>query len=174
MKENSDTENSEKEDDEKSDKSIVYRFLKKFNFTQGSEHGLENKDSNEPENSKSADKKEEHEPHGFPMISDFLGPERVKNIKSKKNEILMCTGTFTGILLIIFGIAMITEPAYRIADNVVFGEREVFSVFLILTGIVLIACSFAYKFLGKSFFERIDNNIESYDKKSSDSTKNNR
>ena len=108
------------------------------------------------------------------MISDLLGPERVKNIKSKKNKILMCTGTFTGSLLIIFGIAMITEPAYRIADNVVFGEREVFSVFLILTGIILIACSFAYKFPDKSFFKRIDKDIESYDKKSSDSAKNNR
>lgn len=174
MKENSDTENPEKEDDEKLDKSIVSKFLKKFNFAQKSEHEQEDKDSNEPENSKSEDKEEEHKPHGFPMISDLLSQERVKNIKSKKNKILMCTGTFTGILLIIFGALMITGSADRIADNVVFGEKEVFSAFLILVGILLIACSFAYKFLGKSFFKRIDDGIESYDKKSSDSAKNNR
>lgn len=174
MKKNSDTKNPKKEDDEKSDKSIVSKFLKKFNFAQKSEHKLEDKDSNEPENFESGDKKGEHESHRFPMISDLLSPERVKNIKSKKNKILMCTGTFTGILLIILGALMITWSADRVADNVVFGEKEVFSVFLILAGILLMACSFAYKFLGKSFFEGIDNDIESYDKKSSDSAKNNR
>ena len=239
MKKNSDTKNPEKEDEEKPGKSIVSKFLKKFNFAHESvEHFVfgrskpevskaaensvgifealkirrilgqrkrkpsntsclgpqnrrfcgfspaskpkvskaehEHNDSKESENSKSGDKGKKHDPHGFPMISDLLGLERVKNIKSKKNKILMCTGTFTGILLIIFGAVMITGSADRVADNVVFGEKEVFSVFLILAGILLIACSFAYKFLGKSFFKGIDNDIESYDKKSSDSAKNNR
>jgi len=188
MKKKSDAKNSEKEDKEKPDKSILSKFLEKFNFAHESvEHFVfgrskseisksehEHKDSKESENSKSEDKDEKHDHHGFPMISYLLGPERVKNIKSKKNKILMCTGTFTGILLIIFGAVMITGSADRVADNVVFGEKEVFSVFLILTGILLIAYSFAYKFLGKSFFKGIDNDIESYDKKSSDSAKNNR
>jgi len=170
MKKNSDMKNPEKKDDEKPAESIVSKFLEKFNFA----HEHEHKDPKESENSKSWDKEKKHYSHRFSMIISLLGSERVKNIKSKKNKILMCTGTFTGILLTIFGAVMITEPIDRIVDNVIFGEMEVFSVFLILTGILLIAYSFVYKFLGKSFFKRIDNDVESYDKKSSDSAKNNR
>jgi hypothetical protein len=174
MKEDSGTENPKKEDKKKSSKSKASKFLEKLDFVQLSQHELQKNEKNQdPKDSKSGNERENHDPHAFPMISDILGEERVKKIKSGNSKILMGIGIFAGILLIIFGAVMIMGSADRIADNVVFGEREVFSVFLILAGILLIACSFAYKFLGNSLFKGIDDDIESYDKKSSDSTKNN-
>ena len=171
MKEDSETKNTKKEDKEISLKSRVSKFLEKLDFAQISEHEIE--DNNGKKDSKSENTEEKHDPHAFPMISDLLGPQRVKDIKSGKSKLLMGIGIFAGLLLIIFGAIMTMGSADRIADNVVFGEKEVFSVFLILIGVLLIACSFAYKFLGKSFFKGINEDIESYNKTSSDSTKDN-
>jgi hypothetical protein len=168
MKEDSDTKNPKK-NKEKSIKSKASVFLEKLDFAKLSEH-IEDSSAKDSQDSKS---REEHDHHTFPMLSDLLGPERIKEIKSGKSKILMGIGISIGILFIFLGILMTMGSADRVADNVVFGEKEVFSVFLILIGILLIACSVAYKFLGKSFFKGIDNEIESYDKTSSDSTKNN-
>jgi hypothetical protein len=165
MKEDSDTKNP-KENKEKSIKSKATGFLEKLDFAKLSEH-IEESDAKD---SKSGEK---HDHHTFPMLSDLLGPERIKEIKSGKSKILMGIGISIGILFIFLGILMTMGSADRVADNVVFGEKEVFSVFLILIGVLLIACSFAYKFLGKSFFKGIDSDIESYGKTSSDSSKNN-
>jgi hypothetical protein len=168
MKEDSDTKNP-KENKEKSIKSKASAFLEKLDFAKLSEH-IEDNSANDSRDSKS---REENDHYKFPMLSDLLGPKRIKEIKSGKSKILMGIGISIGILFIFSGILMTMGSVDRVADNVVFGEKEVFSVFLILIGILLIACSVAYKFLGKSFFKGIDNDIESYNETSSDSTKNN-
>ena len=173
MKEDSDTKNSKKEHKENSFRSKTSKFIEKLDFAQISENEHEDdKGKKESEDSKTNEEEKDNS-HVFPILSDILGSERIKDIRSGKSKLLMGIGIFVGLLLIIFGAIMTMGSADRIADNVIFGEREIFSVFLILVGILLIACSFAYKFLGKSFFKGIDENIESYDKTSSDSTKNN-
>jgi hypothetical protein len=169
MKGDSDTENTKKEDKGNKGKSRTSKFLKKLDFAQISE--IEDNKAKNSDDSKSEDK--EDDPHSFSFLNDLLGPERVKNIKSGKNKILMATGIIIGLLFIVFGAIMIMGSADRVADNVVFGEREVFSVFLMLIGVLIIACSLAYKFMGKSFFKEIDNDTNSYEKKSSDSAENN-
>lgn len=169
MNEDSETKKSKKENKEKSKVSKASRFFEKLDFAPISEHEIEEGNAKDSKNSKSEGKEQDH--HAFPMLSDILGPERVKKIKSRKSKILMGIGICIGLLFILLGAIMMMGSADRVADNVIFGEKEVFSVFLILIGALLIACSFAYKFLGKSFFEGIDNDIETYDKTSSDSTK---
>lgn len=162
MKEDSDTKNTEKEEKKG---TRAYKFLEKLDFVrlpQNEDEGT--KDSK-------AEKSDQHDPHAFPMISDFLSPQKIKEIKSGKSKLLMIIGISVGLLLIVLGAISMMGSADRIADNVVFGEKEVFSVFLILVGIILIASSLAYKFLGKSFFKEIEDDVESHNKKSSSSTK---
>ena len=192
MKKDSATKNLKEENKKELDESSTSKFLEKLDFThtssrevednktkdfksvdEGEERDFQGSDEEVKDGSRSVDEGEEHDPHAFPMISDFFDVERVKIIIFAKDKILIGIGILAGILLVIFGVMMTMDSVDRIADNVIFGEREVFSVFLILVGVLLIACSLAYKFLGKSFFKQIDNNVESYDKVSSDSTKNN-
>ena len=168
MKEDSDTEKTKEADKEKSRGSRVHKFFEKLNFVEisGEVEGKEEKV--DKKSSESVDKKEKDN-HSFSTMSDLLGSERIKKIKAEKNKILMIIGIIVGILLIIFGVLItMTASTDKIADNVIFGEKEVFSVFLILIGVLLIAISLAYHFIGKSFFNRIDKEIESYDKESSE------
>lgn len=169
MKENSEKENSNKDKDkEKSTSRSMGNFLKKLDFAQipESETKKEDKDS------KSEKKSSKHDHHTFPLINDFLNSERFKRVKSEKNKIIKGTGIIISVLLILSGIYLMMSSTEKVADNVVFGEKAVFSVFLILIGILIIAIVFAYKFLNKSFFKGIDAKIESPKKESSNSKKN--
>ncbi|MBI5679560.1 MAG: hypothetical protein HZC47_01480 [Methanobacterium sp.] len=164
MKESFDKEDSDKKDDKKKSTSkSMGKFLKKLDFAQVPESETKEKDKG----SKSEEKSSEPDPHAFPLISDFLNSERFKHIKSGKNKIMMGIGIIVSVLLILSGIYLMMGSAEKVADNVVFGEKAVFSVFLILIGILIIATVFAYKFLNKSFFKGIDAKIESPEKESS-------
>ncbi len=165
MKEDSDTD-PEKNNKKRSDRSKASSFFRKLDFTQISELESSHEDAKKED-------KEEQDPHAFPLLSDIIGPERVKNIQSGKSVVLTIIGLIIGILFIILGAVLIIGSAERVADNVVFGEKEVFSVFLILIGVLIIAVSLAYRFLGKSFFKEIDGHDNSYDEKSPRSSKNN-
>ena len=167
MKENSHTQDHNKEK-EKSNRSKRSRFFEKLDVAQISE--LEEL-KNIPEDSKSKKEKEE-DSDSLPVLGNFLGPERINKIKSKKSDILMGIGVIIGFLFIIYGIDILIQPVENVADNIIFGEVEVYSVFLILIGVIIIAVSLAQKFMGKSFFKEIDNDL-SYDKKSSHPEKNN-
>jgi len=172
MKGDSDTE-TKKSDKEKSRGSRAHKFFEKLNFVEISGEIEDKEETVEKKNSESEDKKEKNN-HSFSTMSDLLGSERIKKIKAEKNKILMVIGIIAGILLVIFGmVLMMTASTDKVADNVIFGEKDIFSVFLILIGVLLIAISLAYHFIGKSFFNRIDKKIESYDKMSSDSGKDN-
>ncbi|WP_414470093.1 hypothetical protein [Methanobacterium sp. ACI-7] len=166
MKEDSENKNTKKEEKDKS--SRASKFLNKLDFMELAEHENSTKSSN-PET-----KEENHSAHSFPMLSDIFGSEKIEEIKSGKSKLLLGIGVLAGLLFILLGIIIITMgSADRVADNVVFGEKEVFSVFLILLGIIIMACTFAYRYMGKLFFKGIDGAIESYGETSSSSPKNN-
>ena len=170
MKEDSDTKTEKKEDKKTSDKSRTSKFMDKLDFAQIHQYENEHNVKKEQESSKS----EEDPDHLFPTLSEVLGPERINEIKSGKSKLLVGIGIIVGLLFVIFGGIMMIGSADRVADNVVFGEREVFSVFLILIGVLIMACTLAYKYFGKSFLKGIDKDIESYDKVSSNSKKTNK
>lgn len=167
MAEDSDTKTGKKDDKKKSNKSSKSKFMDKLDFAKIFHY--ENEDNGEKRQENPKD--EEVHDHLFPTLSEVLGPERLNEIKSGKSKLLMGIGIVVGLLFVIFGGLMMMGSADRVADNVVFGEREVFSVFLILIGVLIMACTLAYKFFGKSFLKGIDKDIESYDKVPSNSKK---
>ena len=169
MKEDSHTQNHKKEN-EKSSRSKRSRLFEKLDLAQISELEELKKGSSDSKSEKGQGKEEDSDSPS--TLGNFLGPERIKKIKSKKSEILMGIGVIFGFLFIIYGLKVLMGPVEKVADNIIFGEQEVFSVFLILLGIIVIAVSLAQKFMGKSFFKEIDND-HSTDNKSSHSAKNN-
>ncbi len=132
--------------------------------------GSEKKDE-KPEDSKDLDK--EHDPHAFPMVGDFLSPDKLKNLKSKKSTLILWIGIIAGALLIFAGIFLIVTSIgspERVADNAEFGDMASFSAFLILAGVLLMGGVLARKFLEKSFFKGINKKVESHSGTSSNST----
>ena len=115
------------------------------------------------ETKESEDQTPEQDPHAFPMMGDFLSSDKLKDLKSGNNKLVMGIGIFIGVLLIGSGIFLIVEfmgsPGKIVADNAEFGDIASFSVFLILAGILLIAGVFARKFLDKSFLKGLIKNL---------------
>lgn len=172
MKKNSDKEKpNEKMEKEKSIFSSTKEVFKKLDLGKIPEQdNLESKDS---KNSKSEEDIPNHEEHAFPIVEEFLNSDRFKKMKLEKSKLITGIGLFIGGLFIIGGIISIFGSADQIADNVVFGEKAVFSVFLILIGILIMAGVLARRFLDRSYFKGITTEIEMGEKISSNSTQEN-
>lgn len=163
MKDNS----KKKETDGKGSKfSSARKFLDKLDFSQGLESEI--KDPEKSGGLKSEDDSSKHESHALPSIDSILKFFKVKDIESGKNKLKIIIGVMAGLILIILGIIYILAPSDTVADNVIFGEKAVFSVFLFLAGILIIAVVLAQKYLNKSFFGRINKELDSNNEMSSD------
>jgi hypothetical protein len=162
MKEDS-NEGKSNEKVEKKDSNIssTRKFIKKLDFSQiepDEEYKKESKES-KPKNEKTEESKQES--HVLLTADDFLKLFKVKDIKSGKNKLKIVIGVVAGSLLILGGIYFMLAPVENVADNVIFGEHAVFSVFLILVGIIIIAVTLAPRFMDKSFFKGISTELES-------------
>ncbi|MGF7117248.1 hypothetical protein [Methanobacterium oryzae] len=171
MKKDSDKEKNEKIEEKGSIFSSTKDLFKKLDFGQIPED--ETRESKDSKNSKSEEDIPNHEEHAFPIVEEFLNSDRFKNIKSEKGKIITGIGLFIGGLFILGGIISMLGAADQIADNVVFGEKAVFSVFLILIGILIMAGVLARRFLDRSYFKGITSEIEMGEKISSNSTSEN-
>ncbi len=158
------SKNSDGKVEEKSTTKFTGSFLKKFDF-------MSPVNESEKKDDKSEDKVQEQDPHAFPMMSDFISSDKIKNLKSRNNKLVIGIGIFVGALLISSGVFLMMGSPERVADNAEFGDMASFSVFLILAGILLIAGVLAHRFLDKSFFKGINKELEPHNGTSSNSTK---
>lgn len=154
-------DSNNKKSDEKVEKkgstiSSTKNFIKKLDFSRGLEsEEKEFKDSP----AETEDSKQDNS--ALPTVDDILKLLKVKDIESGKNKLKIIIGIAAGSILILGGIFFMMGSVETVADNVIFGEKAVFSVFLILIGIIIIASVLAQKFLNKSFFKGINKEIES-------------
>ncbi len=137
---------------------------------------LENKtskDSKEQKHGNPEDRAKEQDPHAFPMVGDFIGSDKWKNLKSRKSNLVLVIGVAAGVLLIFAGISLMMGSAgapERVADNVQFEDVSSFSAFLILAGALVMGGVLVRRFLDRSFFKGINKEIESHNGTSSNST----
>jgi hypothetical protein len=104
-------------------------------------------------------KKEENNQE-FPIINRLEFHGVFKYFKEKKDKIIKIIAAFIGFLLIIVGVILLNSSMSRVIDNVVFGERAMFSVFLILIGIMILVAIFARKYLNNTFLNKIQTELE--------------
>lgn len=77
------------------------------------------------------------------------------SIKSRKDQILRYAATTVGVILIIYGIVLISASVTKVADNVIFGEGASYAAFLMLLGFLIIVGAFSQKILDKTFLKNI-------------------
>jgi hypothetical protein len=96
----------------------------------------------------------------FPLKEHLMHYKSFRNLISKKTLIMEVAATVIGAALIIYGVINSFVSVDKVADNVVFGERAMISVFFILIGVLLMAAAFARKLLSTSFLNKIHSELE--------------
>ncbi len=107
------------------------------------------------------------------FINNLKEHETVQSLRKRKNTIIkVVASTISGILIII-GIIYGLSPTDQVASNVIFGERAMFAVFLILVAFLILAAVFASRLLKGKFLKDIHQNLEIVEgKKQKDDHKN--
>jgi len=86
---------------------------------------------------------------------EVFGNDLFDSIKSRKDQILRYAATTVGVILIIYGIVLISASVTKVADNVIFGEGASYAAFLMLLGFLIIVGAFSQKILDKTFLKNI-------------------
>jgi len=131
-----------------------------------------------PHETKEEPKTSEESPnnhHALPGSDKIFELERnfIDSFKSEKLTWVNIVTLIIGVLLIILGIIILSGSSEKVADNVVFGERAVLAVFMILIGVIVMAIAVAYKLLNKTFLNKLFKDLKVVEKKSEDIDKSN-
>ena len=110
--------------------------------------------------SKSSEDPNGKDDHGFPFVEHLMKYESFRTLKSKKAPITQFIALFVGIILIIYGLIMMSSPVTKVADNVMFGETAMFAAFLMLVGVFVIVGAFYQKLLSATFLKNIHSELE--------------
>jgi hypothetical protein len=130
--------------------------------------------SESPKQSKNAHRKVPENPEEDPalyMFKNFKEHEKLQYLRERKSTIIKITAITTSIILIIIGIIYSLTPDERVASNVIFGERAMFSVFLILVAFMILAAVFASKLMEGKYLKSIHQNLQMVEGKGKDEEK---
>lgn len=101
----------------------------------------------------------EDKDHSF-NFHEVLDNDLFDSIRSKKDQILKYAAAAVGVILIIYGIVLISASVTKVADNVIFGEGASYAAFLMLLGFLIIVGAFSQKILNKTFLKNINSELE--------------
>lgn len=103
---------------------------------------------------------EPEEDQAFYLIENFKEHETVQALRKRKNTIIKAVAIAVSVVLIIIGIIYAFSPTDQVASNVIFGERAMFSVFLIMVAFLILAAVFASRLLEGKYLKDIHQNLE--------------
>jgi hypothetical protein len=115
------------------------------------------KDQSPPKSSKKKEMKTEEHTFHFPELA---GNKFLNSIKSRKDIIIRYSAAVVGVILIIYGLVLISASVTKVADNVIFGEGASFAAFSILLGVLIIVGAFSRSIINRSFLKNINNELE--------------
>jgi hypothetical protein len=149
------------------------------NFSNNTQKKKKKKDKKESEhiNSDEKDKKESSqinsdEDLAIYFMNNLKDHKRVASLRKRKEKIIRVTASIISILLIFIGIIYSFDSNPDIASNVIFGERAMFSVFLIMVGFLILAAVFASKLLEGRFLGNISKELDIVEGKNGKDQKN--
>ncbi len=102
---------------------------------------------------------DDHEDHAI-NFHELMDNDLFNSIRSRKDQIVRYGAAAIGIILIIYGIVLISASVTKVADNVIFGEGASFAAFSILLGFLIIVGAFSQKILNKTFLKNINSELE--------------
>ncbi|HTX60950.1 MAG TPA: hypothetical protein VMC48_01455 [Methanobacterium sp.] len=107
------------------------------------------------------------------LFKNLKEHEKLNSLRKRKSTIIKITASIVSVILIIIGIIYSLVPDERVASNVIFGERAMFSVFLILVALMILAAAFASKLLEGKYLRNIRRDLEVVEGKKSKAEKKN-
>lgn len=102
---------------------------------------------------------DDHEDHAI-NFHEVMDNDLFNSIRSRKDQIVRYVALAIGVILIIYGIVLISASVTKVADNVIFGEGASFAAFSILLGFLIIVGAFSQKILNKTFLKNINSELE--------------
>lgn len=106
------------------------------------------------------DKAEDHHEDHAVNFHEVMDHDLFKSIRSRKDQILRYVAVAIGVILIIYGVVLISASVTKVADNVIFGEGASFAAFSMLLGFLIIVGAFSQKILNKTFLKNINSELE--------------
>lgn len=93
-------------------------------------------------------------------LNELMRHDLFNSLRSKKDQILRYTAAIIGVILIVYGIVLISASVTKVADNVIFGEGASFAAFSMLLGFLIIVAAFSQKILSRTFLKNINSELE--------------
>ena len=122
---------------------------------------------------KSAKDQEDADDPTLYLFNNLKDHDKLQSLRKRKDKIIKITASIVSILLIIIGIVYSIVPNENVASNVIFGERAMFSAFLILVAFLILAAVFSRRLLEGKYLKNIHQDLEIAEgKKPKDETKN--
>ncbi len=106
---------------------------------------------------------EKSDVHEFPELhfkEGLMNMKVTKFILAEKTRIIRYLAAIVGGLFILSGIILLFTAATRVVDNVIFGERAMFSSFLILIGLLILITVFGRRYWHNTVLTKLNVDME--------------
>ncbi|MEN6329212.1 MAG: hypothetical protein ABFC91_02850 [Methanobacteriaceae archaeon] len=158
-------ENRDKKKDDAAKPSYDHGFERFKKIISGPDLGLEDDKSRDPTSHEKSPPKEGEEAnfHEFPELhfkEGFMNTKVAKFIQVEKTRIIRYTAAIVGGIFLLSGIILLFTAAARVVDNVIFGERAMFSSFLILIGALILITVFGRRYWHDTVLKKLNVEME--------------
>jgi hypothetical protein len=169
-------QNREKEKDGGDDSGPDLGFARFKKILAGPDLGLDDdksENSNPPEKTanKTGIKADVHEFPELHFKEGLMNMKVTKFIRSEKTRIIRYAAAIVGGLLLLSGLILLFTAATRVVDNVIFGERAMFSSFLILIGLLILITVFGRRYWHDTVLNKLNVEMEISEGKSKSAVK---
>lgn len=112
---------------------------------------------------KKAEKKvheEQKEDPALNIIEEIKSHKVVQWLRKRKEKVIKAVAITISVILFVIAIIYSLTPTEQVASNVIFGERAMFSVLLIMVAVLILAAVFANRLLEGKYFKDIHKDLE--------------
>lgn len=159
------SENQVKEKGSRSETSTNHEFERHKKFTADSHMDKDDVVSESPNSMKKTRNEtgKEAEDHEFPELNFkevVRDMEVTKYIATEKTRIIRYASAIIGGMFLLSGFILLYTAATRVVDNVIFGERAMFSSFLILIGMLILITVFGRRYWHDTVLTKLNVGME--------------
>jgi len=168
--------NREKEKGGGADSSTDLGFARFKKIFTSPDLGLDDNESKNPNPPKktsheTGEKSDVHEFSELHFKEGLMNMKVTKLILAEKTRIIRYIAAIVGGLLMLSGLILLFTAATRVVDNVIFGERAMFSSFLILIGLLILITVFGRHYWHDTVLNKLNVEMDISEEKSKSEVK---